>query len=78
MDGYPLGTDFPVEDISPFKTFYAAVVPKRCKRMAFQRFSNGKCIDKGRNFTWYDHLGSKANFEETEKGSLEKENLLIL
>ena len=21
----PLGTDFPVEDISPFKTFYAAV-----------------------------------------------------
>lgn len=27
----PLGTDFPVEDISPFKTFYAAVVRKDAK-----------------------------------------------
>ena len=27
----PLGTDFPVEDISPFKTFYAAVFRKDAK-----------------------------------------------
>ncbi|MFX5494452.1 amidohydrolase family protein, partial [Acinetobacter baumannii] len=27
----PLGTDFPVEDISPFKTFLAAVVRKDAK-----------------------------------------------
>ena len=27
----PLGTDFPVEDISPFKTFFAAVIRKDAK-----------------------------------------------
>jgi predicted amidohydrolase YtcJ len=27
----PLGTDFPVEDISPIKTFYAAVFRKDAK-----------------------------------------------
>ena len=30
-DWIPLGTDFPVEDISPIKTFYAAVVRKDAK-----------------------------------------------
>jgi predicted amidohydrolase YtcJ len=55
----PLGTDFPVEDISPFKTFYAAVVRKDARDGPPAVF-NGKCIDKRRSTTWHDHLGGKS------------------
>jgi predicted amidohydrolase YtcJ len=57
-----LGTDFPVEDISPFKTFYAAVIQKRCKRMAGYRLSNGKCIEPARCAAGYDSMGSPCKF----------------
>jgi predicted amidohydrolase YtcJ len=68
----PLGTDFPVEDISPFKTFYAAVF-----RMDSAGFPKGgyqpenslSRIDALRGMTIW---AAKGNFEEEEKGSLEK------
>ena len=41
----PLGTDFPVEDISPFKTFLAAAVRKDAKGYPENGFSDGKCIN---------------------------------
>lgn len=68
----PLGTDFPVEDISPFKTFLAAVF-----RVDAKGFPNGgyqmenalSPQDALRGMTiWAAH----SNFEEHEKGSLEK------
>jgi len=68
----PLGTDFPVEDISPFKTFYAACIRKDAKGWP----ENGFQIENG--LTRKDALrgmtiwAAKANFEENEKGSLEK------
>jgi predicted amidohydrolase YtcJ len=68
----PLGTDFPVEDISPFKTLYAASIRKDAKGWP----ENGFQIENG--LTRKDALrgmtiwAAKANFEENEKGSLEK------
>ena len=54
----PLGTDFPVEDISPFKTFYAAVVRKDAKDGQITDI-NGKCIDQERGIARYDDMGCK-------------------
>jgi predicted amidohydrolase YtcJ len=41
----PLGTDFPVEDISPFKTFLAAVVRKDAAGYPAEGFQNGECTN---------------------------------
>jgi predicted amidohydrolase YtcJ len=41
----PLGTDFPVEDISPFKTFYAAVVRMDDKKLSYGWLSKRKCVN---------------------------------
>ncbi|CAN5471934.1 amidohydrolase [soil metagenome] len=67
----PLGTDFPVEDISPIKTFYAAVVRKDAKgwpKGGFQMINSLTRKDALRGMTIW---AAKANFEEQEKGSLE-------
>ncbi len=56
----PLGTDFPVEDISPFKTFYAAVVRKDAKGWPDDWLSNGKCINKRRSIEGHDYLGCQS------------------
>ncbi|RYZ19731.1 MAG: amidohydrolase [Chitinophagaceae bacterium] len=67
----PLGTDFPVEDISPFKTFYAAVLRKDAKgypRNGFQKEAALSRIQALRGMTIW---AARSNFEEAEKGSLE-------
>lgn len=67
----PLGTDFPVEDISPIKTFYAAVVRKDASgfpKGGFQMENSLVRKDALRGMTIW---AAKANFEELEKGSIE-------
>ncbi|HTL10054.1 MAG TPA: amidohydrolase [Chitinophagaceae bacterium] len=68
----PLGTDFPVEDISPFKTFYAAVVRKDAKGYPATGFQMENAIDRQQALRGMTIWAAKANFEENEKGSLEK------
>jgi len=68
----PLGTDFPVEDISPFKTFYAAVVRKDAKGFPANGFQTENALTREQALRGMTIWAAKANFEETEKGSLEK------
>jgi predicted amidohydrolase YtcJ len=67
----PLGTDFPVEDISPFKTFYAAVVRKDAKGFPAEGFQMENALTREQALRGMTIWAAKANFEEKEKGSLE-------
>jgi len=67
----PLGTDFPVENINPIYTFYAAV-----ERMDLKGFPNGgfqpeNAISRIEALKGMTIWAAKANFEEKEKGSIE-------
>ncbi len=68
----PLGTDFPVEDISPLKTFYAAVVRKDAKGWPPRGFQTENALTREETLCGMTIWAAKANFEENEKGSLEK------
>ncbi len=67
----PLGTDFPVEDISPFKTFYAAVVRKDNKNYPSNGFQTENALSREQAIRGMTIWAAKAAFEEKEKGSLE-------
>jgi len=68
----PLGTDFPVEDISPFKTFYAAVIRKDAKGWPANGFQIENALTREESLRGMTIWAAQANFEEKEKGSLEK------
>jgi predicted amidohydrolase YtcJ len=67
-----LGTDFPVEDISTFKTFYAAVVRKDAKGWPANGYQIENALSREEALKGMTIWAAKANFEEHEKGSLEK------
>jgi hypothetical protein len=72
----PLGTDFPVEDISPFKTFLAAVFRKDAKGFQMENTLTREEAIKGMTI-W----AAKAGFLEQEVGSIEagkKADFIIL
>lgn len=71
----PLGTDFPVEDISTFKTFYAAVVRKDAKGWPANGYQTENALTRKEALMGMTIWAAKANFEEMEKGSLEKGKL---
>lgn len=68
----PLGTDFPVEDISPFKTFYAAVIRKDSKGWPDNGYQMGNALTREEAIRGMTIWAAKSNFEENEKGSIEK------
>jgi len=68
----PLGTDFPVEDISTFKTFYAAVVRKDAKGWPEAGYQIENALTREEALRGMTIWAAKSNFEEKEKGSLEK------
>ena len=68
----PLGTDFPVEDISTFKTFYAAVIRKDAKGWPEAGYQMENALSRQDALRGMTIWAAKANFEEKEKGSLEK------
>lgn len=67
----PLGTDFPVEDISPFKTFYAAVVRKDAKGWPAAGYQVENALTREQALRGMTIWAAMSNFEEKEKGSLE-------
>ena len=67
----PLGTDFPVEDISPFKTFYAAVVRKDAKGWPDGGYQIENALTREEALSGMTIWAARSNFEEKEKGSLE-------
>ena len=66
-----LGTDFPVEDISPFKTFYAATVRKDSKGYPDRGFQIENALSREETLRGMTIWAAYSNFEEKEKGSLE-------
>ncbi len=71
----PLGTDFPVEDISPIKTFYAAVFRQDAKGFPQGGFQMENGLSREQAVRGMTIWAARANFEENEKGSLEKGKL---
>ncbi|HEV7331350.1 MAG TPA: amidohydrolase [Flavisolibacter sp.] len=68
----PLGTDFPVEDISPFKTFLAAVFRVDAKGYPQGGYQMENALSRQEAIRGMTIWAAKSNFEEGEKGSLEK------
>ncbi|MCG7855396.1 amidohydrolase [Flavihumibacter sp.] len=68
----PLGTDFPVEDISPFKTFFAAVIRKDANGFPKGGYQPENALSRENALRGMTIWAARSNFEENEKGSLEK------
>ena len=68
----PLGTDFPVEDISPIKTFFAAVVRQDAQGFPAGGYQMENALSREQALRGMTIWAAKSNFEEREKGSLEK------
>lgn len=66
-----LGTDFPVEDISPIKTFYAAVVRKDNNGFPENGYQMENALTRKEALKGMTIWAAISNFEENEKGSLE-------
>ena len=67
----PLGTDFPVEEINPIKTFYAAVARKDAKNFPANGFQKENALTREQALRGMTIWAAKAAFQETEIGSLE-------
>lgn len=74
-----LGTDFPVEDVNPMNTFYAAVYPP--KDDDDTSVISEKALSRKEALKGMTLWAAQANFEEKEKGTLKigkKADLVIL
>lgn len=67
-----LGTDFPVEEINPIKTFYAAVFRKNEEGFPRNGFQSENALSKIEALKGMTIWAAKAAFQEHDKGSLEK------
>ncbi len=68
----PLGTDFPVEDISPIATFYSAVFRKNAAGEPVNGFLNENALGRLEALKGMTIWAAIASFEENQKGTLEK------
>ena len=64
-----LGTDFPVEDVSPILTFYAAISRKDVNGYPEDGFNFENALSREEALRGMTIWAAKANFEEKEKGS---------
>lgn len=66
-----LGTDFPVENINPMHTFYAAVARKDLKGFPEGGWQMENALTREETLKGMTIWAAYANFEEKEKGSIE-------
>lgn len=66
-----LGTDFPVEQVNPMYTFYAAVARKDLKNYPENGFQMRDALTREEALRGMTIWAAFANFEENEKGSIE-------
>jgi predicted amidohydrolase YtcJ len=66
-----LGTDFPVEQVSPFYTFYAAVARKDLEGYPEKGFQMQDVLTREEALKGMTIWAAYSNFEENEKGSIE-------
>lgn len=77
----PLGTDFPVEDISPLNTYYAAVFRKDKQGFPKDGFGIEEALDPLSTLKGMTIWAAKASFMESYTGSIEtgkKADLVLL
>ena len=68
----PLGTDFPVEEINPIKTFFAAVARKDAKNFPANGFQKENALTREQALRGMTIWAAKSAFQEQELGSLEE------
>ena len=68
----PLGTDFPVEQVNPMLTFYAAVSRQDTDGFPAGGFQKQNALSRKEALKGMTIWAAYANFEDHEKGSLEK------
>ncbi|WP_407943372.1 amidohydrolase [Maribacter spongiicola] len=66
-----LGTDFPVENVSPFLTFYAAVARQDTSGYPKGGFQMEEALSREETLKGMTIWAAYSNFEENEKGSIE-------
>ena len=66
-----LGTDFPVEKVSPMLTFYAAVARKDLNNYPKNGFQMENALSREETLKGMTIWAAHSNFEENEKGSIE-------
>lgn len=66
-----LGTDFPVEQVNPFLTFYAAVDRQDTENYPENGFMKDQALSREETLKGMTIWAAYANFEENEKGSIE-------
>ena len=66
-----LGTDFPVEKVSPFLTFYASVARKDLNNYPENGFQMENALTREETLKGMTIWAAYSNFEENEKGSIE-------
>ncbi|MFI5221937.1 MAG: amidohydrolase, partial [Bacteroidia bacterium] len=66
-----LGTDFPVEQVNPFLTFYAAVARKDSSGFPKDGFQIENALTREEALNGMTIWAARAAFEEKEKGSIE-------
>jgi predicted amidohydrolase YtcJ len=66
-----LGTDFPVEKVSPFLTFYASVARKDLNNYPADGFQMENALTREETLKGMTIWAAYSNFEEHEKGSIE-------
>ena len=66
-----LGTDFPVEQVSPFLTFYASVARKDLENFPEGGFLPEEKLTREQTLKGMTIWAAHSNFEEAEKGSIE-------
>ena len=66
-----LGTDFPIEEVNPMLTFYAAVARKDLKNYPENGFQMENALSREETLKGMTIWAAYSNFEEKEKGSLE-------
>jgi len=66
-----LGTDFPVEHVSTFYTFYAAVARQDLKQYPENGFQMQDALTREETLKGMTIWAAHSNFEEQEKGSIE-------
>ena len=70
-----LGTDFPVEKVNPFHTFYAAISRKDMNGYPENGFEIENALSRQETLKGMTIWAAYLNFEENEKGSIEKGKL---
>jgi predicted amidohydrolase YtcJ len=66
-----LGTDFPVEKVNPFHTFYSSIERKDLDGFPKNGFQMKNALTRTETLKGMTIWGAYFNFEENEKGSLE-------